>query len=96
MEPVPVDLFLDTEAHLADILAHEKTDRSELIRRLINERWLSLQAGQTLVERMGGHPKHLLEGAEPNLSERPNRKKAIALHPQKHAKCETEKEATKL
>jgi hypothetical protein len=96
MEPLPVPLSLETEAHLADILAHEKTDRSELIRRLINERWLSLQAGQTLVERMGGHPKHLLEGADPNLSERPNCKKAIALHLQKQAERETEKEATKL
>ncbi len=75
---IAVRLDPDTEAHLADIQAHEKTDRSELIRRLINERWLSLQAGQTLVEKMGGHPKHLLEGADPNLSERPNRKSAIA------------------
>lgn len=75
---IAVRLDPETEAHLADIQAQEKTDRSELIRRLINERWLSLQAGQTLVERMGGHPKHLLEGANPNLSERPNRKSAIA------------------
>jgi len=75
---IAVRLDPETEAHLADILAHEKTGRSELIRRLINERWLSLQAGQTWVERMGGHPKHLLEGADPNLSERPTRKKAIA------------------
>ena len=80
MEPITVQLDPETEAHLADILAHEKTDKSELIRRLINERWLSLQAGQTLVERMGGHPKRLLEGADPNLSERPNRKKAIAAY----------------
>lgn len=75
---IAVRLDPETEAHLADIQVYEKTDRSELIRRLINERWLSLQAGQTLVERMGGHPKHLLEGADPNLSERQNRKKAIA------------------
>ena len=75
---IAVRLDSETEAHLADIQAYEKTDKSELIRRLINERWLSLQAGQTLVERMGGHPKHLLEGADPDLSERPNRKQAIA------------------
>lgn len=75
---IAVRLDPETEAHLADIQAYEKTDKSELIRRLINERWLSLQAGQTLVERMGGHPKHLLEGADPDLSERPNRQKAIA------------------
>lgn len=93
---IAVRLDPETEAHLADILAHEKTDRSELIRRLINERWLSLQAGQTLVERMLGHPKHLLENADPNLSERPNRKKAIAAHLQEQLERETEKEATKL
>lgn len=75
---IAVRLDPETEAHLADIQAYEKTDKSELIRRLINDRWLSLQAGQTLVERMGGHPKHLLEGADPDLSERPNRQKAIA------------------
>ncbi|WP_225225855.1 hypothetical protein [Komarekiella delphini-convector] len=68
----------ETERQLADILAQEKTDKSELIRRLIAERWLSLQAGKTLVERRGGHPEHLLQDAPTDLSERPNRKKAIA------------------
>jgi hypothetical protein len=92
---IAVRLDPETEAHLADILAHEKTDRSELIRRLINERWLSLQAGQTLVERMGGHPKHLLEGADPNLSERSTRKKAIAAHLLQQAERESKKEASK-
>ncbi|MGH8002812.1 MAG: hypothetical protein ACREPR_26110 [Brasilonema sp.] len=33
-----VRLDEDTERQLADILAHEKTDKSELIRRLIAER----------------------------------------------------------
>lgn len=85
----------ETEAHLADIQVHEKTDRSELIRRLINKRWLSLQAGQTLMERMGGHPKHLLEGADPNLSERQNRKKAIAEYLLEQGERNSDKEATK-
>lgn len=35
MEVIAVRLDPETEAHLADILAHEKTDRSELIRRLL-------------------------------------------------------------
>lgn len=73
-----VRLDEETEAHLADILSHERTDRSELIRRLINERWLSLQAGKTVVERMGGHPKNLLHGAPPDLSERSTRKRYMA------------------
>jgi hypothetical protein len=68
-----------TEQQLAELLAHSKnTNRSELIKRLIHERWLSLQLGKTLVERRGGHPQHLLEDAPSNLSERSNRKQAIA------------------
>lgn len=74
-----VRLDEETERQLADILAREKdSNRSELIKRLIRERWLALQAGKTLVERRGGHPKHLLQDAPADLSERPNRKKAIA------------------
>lgn len=86
---IAVRLDAETEARLADIVAHEKTDKSELIRRLINDRWLSLQAGQTLVARMGGHPQHLLQGADPNLSERSNRKKAIAARLQAQADRES-------
>ncbi len=74
-----VRLDKETEQQLGDILAHEKdTNRSELIKRLIRERWLTLQAGRTLVERRGGHPQHLLQDAPPDLSERQNRKAAIA------------------
>ena len=69
----------ETERQLADILSHEDTNnRSELIKRLIKERWLALQAGKTIVERRGGHPQHLLQDAPADLSERSNRKKAIA------------------
>lgn len=73
-----VRLDAETEARLADILAHDKTDKSELIRRLIDERWLALQSGkQTVLERLGGPPQYLFDGA-PDLSERKNRKRAIA------------------
>lgn len=72
-----VRLDEETEARLADILAHEKADKSELIRRLITERWLALQAGnRTVVERLGREP-HLFEGP-PDLSERTARKRYIA------------------
>lgn len=74
----------ETERQLADLLAHEQTDRSELVRRLIRERWLSLQAGQTLLERRGQHPQHLLQDASPDLSERQNRKRAIAEYLRSH------------
>lgn len=74
-----VRLDEETEQQLGDILAREKdANRSELIKRLIRDRWLTLQAGRTLVERRGGHPQHLLHNASPDLSERPNRKAAIA------------------
>ncbi|WP_226889026.1 hypothetical protein [Nostoc sp. MG11] len=73
-----VRLDEETECRLAEILAHEQTDKSELIRRLIAERWLTLQADKTLVERRGRHPEHLLQDAASELSERSNRKKAIA------------------
>lgn len=73
-----VRLDKETEARLADILAHEKTDKSELIRRLIDERWLALQPGkQTVLERLGGAPQHLFDGP-PDLSERKTRKRTIA------------------
>jgi Arc/MetJ-type ribon-helix-helix transcriptional regulator len=79
-----VRLDEETERQLAELLAHAKdSNRSELIKRLIRDRWLSLQLGKTLVERRGGHPQHLLEDAPPNLSERSNRKQAIADYLQK-------------
>ncbi|MES1023383.1 hypothetical protein ABN584_10830 [Gloeocapsa sp. BRSZ] len=74
-----VRLDEETERQLRDILAREKdTNRSELIKRLIRDRWLTLQVGKTLVERRGGHPQHLLQDAPADLSERQNRKAAIA------------------
>ncbi|MGB7414676.1 MAG: hypothetical protein WA902_10745 [Thermosynechococcaceae cyanobacterium] len=74
-----VRLNEEIEQQLAELLAHEKdANRSDLIKRLIRERWLSLQLGKTIVERRGGHPQHLLTDAPPNLSERSNRKQAIA------------------
>jgi hypothetical protein len=79
-----VRLDEETQRQLADILAHEKTDKSELIRRLIAERWLNLQADRTLVDRRGGHPQHLLQDAPSDLSERANRKKAIDQYLKQH------------
>jgi len=72
-----VELDKDTEAYLAEILAKEKTTSDQLIKSLIRDRWLSLQPTQTIVERLGGHPQHLLQDAPPDLSERENRKQAI-------------------
>lgn len=77
MGMIVVRIDEEMEARLADILAHEKTDKSELIRRLIVDRWTSLQAGKlTVAERMSREP-HLFDGP-PDLSERANRKRSIA------------------
>jgi hypothetical protein len=74
-----VRLDEETERQLADIMAHEHTsNRSELIKRLIKERWLAMLALKTIVERRGGHPQHLLQDAPADLSERENRQEAIA------------------
>jgi hypothetical protein len=67
-----IELDKETEAYLVEILGREKTTSEELIKRLVKERWLSLQPRQTIVERLGGHPEHLLEDAPPDLSERAN------------------------
>jgi Arc/MetJ-type ribon-helix-helix transcriptional regulator len=79
-----VRLDEETERQLAELLAREKdANRSELIKRLIRERWLALQLGKTVVERRGGHPQHLLQDAPADLSERSQRKGAIADYLQK-------------
>jgi hypothetical protein len=75
---ITVNLDEETERQLSEILTYEeKADRNELIKRLIRERWLSLQAGKTIVERRGGHPQHLLEDAPEDLSDRSKRKQII-------------------
>ncbi len=74
-----VRLDPETEQQLANILAHEKAvNHSDLVKRLIRERWLTLKLDSTFVERRGGHPQHLLQSAPPDLSERATRKQAIA------------------
>jgi hypothetical protein len=57
--------------------AMNATSQSDAIRILINDKFASLQADKTLVERRGGHPKYLLE-SDPDLSTRSNRKSAVA------------------
>lgn len=76
-----VRLDPETEQQLAEILAYEKDiNRSDLVKRLIRQRWLTLNLNIPFIERRGGHPQHLLPDAPPDLSERANRKQAIADH----------------
>ncbi len=76
-----LNINLDTEAekYLVEILAQEKTNSSDLIKQLLHDRWHSLQPRQTVLERMGGYPEHLLKGHS-DLSDRDVRKQTIANH----------------
>lgn len=69
----------ESEQYLVEILAQEKTTSSELIKLLLREHWRSLQPQQTVLERMGGYPEKLLDGAE-NLSDRDVRRSMINQH----------------
>ena len=73
-----IQLNRETEAYLAEIIAKEKITSEELLKQLIYDRWQALQKSQTIVERRGGHPNHLLQDAPPDLSLRENRKRAVA------------------
>jgi len=52
-------------------------NQSDVVRALINEKFESLQADKTLLERRGGHPKFLLDGPT-DMSERSKRKALVA------------------
>ena len=72
-----IDLDQQTESYLVEIIALEKITSEELLKQLIYQHRQTLQPRQTLAERRGGHPKHLLQDASPDLSLRENRKAMI-------------------
>ncbi|AFZ43922.1 hypothetical protein PCC7418_1753 [Halothece sp. PCC 7418] len=51
-----------------------------MVKRLLSEHLQRLQPRQTIVERRGGHPEHLLQDAPSDLSSRETRKKKVAEH----------------
>ncbi len=75
-----VNIDDESERYLVEILQKEKTTVSELIKRLLREHLnISLTAQrpqQTVLERMGGMPEHLL--SEGGLSDRDHRREIIA------------------
>jgi hypothetical protein len=73
-----IELDPETAGYLTEILKQENTTPEALIKNLLHQRLMNLQSGKTLVERRGGHPENLLQDAPVNLSERENRKGAIA------------------
>lgn len=72
-----INLDKQTETYLAEIIIKENKTSEELLRELIYQHWQTLQSPQTLAQRRGGHPKHLLQDASPDLSLRENRKAMV-------------------
>lgn len=68
----------DQDRHRLDVLiaALNVSNQSEAVRQLINERFEQLKIENTLAERRGGHPKHLLQGPA-DLSNRETRKRIV-------------------
>ncbi|NET35564.1 MAG: hypothetical protein F6K19_26665 [Cyanothece sp. SIO1E1] len=71
-----INLDEEAERYLIEILKYEKTTISELIKQLLRERLGVIKPKQTVLERMGGVPKHLL--AVGGLSDRDTRRNIIA------------------
>ncbi len=75
-----VRLNEEDERKLEQVLSSMKTsNKSELVKRLINDQWIALQAGKTFLERRGEHPKYLLSETE-SSSERASRKDKLSKH----------------
>jgi len=72
-----VKLAEQEQQRLEAIAIAMKSNQSDVVRALINEKFESLQSDKTLVERRGGHPKFLLDGSSAS-SERSYRKDSIA------------------
>lgn len=77
MTSISIRLSAQDGDKLAQLLiATQSKSQSDLIRKLINDQWVAMQAGRTFVERRGGHPENLLRG-NPNDSERSRRKSEV-------------------
>jgi hypothetical protein len=79
MKILSVRLDDEDQDKLKQIIARTKSSQTELIKRLINDQWVALQAGKTFLERRGDRPQHLLS-AENNASDRDVRKALVAEH----------------
>jgi hypothetical protein len=75
-----INLDRETESYLAKIIDREHITSEELLKKLIYQHWQTLNHRQTLAQRRGGHPQHLLQDAPPDLSLRKNRKNIVAEH----------------
>lgn len=74
-----LNVYLDDESekYLQEIIAAEQTSSDEIIKRLLKEYWSShQQPQQTVLERLGGYPTHVVTDEE-NLSDRDVRQAKI-------------------
>ena len=74
-----LNITLDSESteYLTEILTQENITIDELVKKLLHDRWLTLKQSQpSILERMGGHPKVLLQGSV-DLSDRDVRKAQV-------------------
>jgi hypothetical protein len=77
---ISIKLDRETETYLAEIIIQENTNSEELLKKLIYQHWQTLKPRQTLAQRRGNPPKHLLQNAPSDTSLRENRKKDVAEH----------------
>lgn len=68
----------DDHEKLNQICESLQIDKSEALRRSVQQAWLALQLGRTFLERAGGHPKHLLNADKPAGSDKASRRKEIS------------------
>ncbi|PZV26935.1 MAG: hypothetical protein DCF12_07215 [Snowella sp.] len=73
-----INLDRETESYLAEIIAQENTSSEEILKKLIYQHWQTLKPRQTLAQRRGNPPKHLLQNAASDTSLRENRKKIVS------------------
>jgi uncharacterized Rossmann fold enzyme len=73
-----LNITLDDESaeYLTAILTKENVTSDELVKQLIHDRWIAIQSRPTILERMGGYPETLLQGAV-DLSDRDVRKAQV-------------------
>ena len=74
-----LNISLDSESaeYLTEILTQENITSDELVKKLLHDRWLTLQQTRpTILERMGGYPEALLQGSV-DLSDRDVRKAQV-------------------
>jgi len=72
-----INLDRETESYLAEIIAQENTSPEEILKKLIYQHWQTLKPRQTLAQRRGDPPKHLLQNAPSDTSLRENRKEIV-------------------